>query len=162
LSAFQPNAEVADKRWVGINQFYHGYKITEMKADELITSIRWNLPETEDVLKLYKVSKRKDLDISTFTAGIWLKLKKAKIQNSRLAFGGVGPVVLRLPETEEFLRGKPLLPEIFQRAGKIARHEISPVSDVRASSDYRSQLAENILLKFFHECCDSRNKKEVV
>ena len=162
LSAFQPNAEVADKRWVGINQFYHGYKITEMKADELITSIRWNLPETEDVLKLYKVSKRKDLDISTFTAGIWLKLKKAKIQNSRLAFGGVGPVVLRLPETEEFLRGKPLLPEIFQRAGKIARHEISPVSDVRASSDYRSQLAENILLKFFHECCDSRNKKEAV
>jgi xanthine dehydrogenase small subunit len=160
LSAFQPNAEVADKRWVRINQFYHGYKITEMKADELITRIRWNLPETEDVLKLYKVSKRKDLDISTFTAGIWLKLKKAKIQNSRLAFGGVGPVVLRLPETEEFLRGKPLLLEIFQEAGKIARDEINPISDVRASSDYRSQLAENILLKFFHECCDSRNKKE--
>ena len=131
-----------------------------MKADELITSIRWNLPETEDVLKLYKVSKRKDLDISTFTAGIWLKLKKTKIQNARLAFGGVGPVVLRLPETEEFLRGKPLLLEIFQEAGKIARDEINPISDVRASSDYRSQLAENIMQKFFHECCDSLNKKK--
>ena len=161
LSSFQPNAEVANKRWARINHFYHGYKITEMKADELITRIRWNLPDTEDLLKLYKVSKRKDLDISTFTAGIWLKLKKAKIQNARLAFGGVGPVVLRLPETEDFLRGKPLLLEIFQQAGKIARDEIRPVSDVRASSDYRLQLAENILLKFFHECCDSRNKKEV-
>jgi xanthine dehydrogenase small subunit len=131
-----------------------------MNADELITKIRWNLPETDDVLKLYKVSKRKDLDISTFTAGIWLKLKKGKIENARLAYGGVGPVVLRLPETEEYLHEKPLLQEIFQQAGKIARNEISPISDVRSSSVYRSQLAENILLKFFHECCDSRNKKE--
>ena len=131
-----------------------------MNADELITKIRWNLPETDDVLKLYKVSKRKDLDISTFTAAIWMKLKKGKIQNARLAYGGVGPVALRLPETEEYLQGKPLLLEIFQQAGKLARNEIRPISDVRSSSDYRSQLAENILLKFFHECCDSLNKKE--
>ena len=148
------------KRWVRINQFYHGYKKTEMKADELITRIRWNLPETDDVLKLYKVSKRKDLDISTFTAGIWLKLKKGKIQNARLAFGGVGPVVLRLPETEEFLRGKPLVSAIFQEAGKLAREEISPISDVRSSADYRFQLAENIMLKFFHDCCDNQDNKE--
>ena len=160
LSGYQPNAEVVNKRWVRINQFYHGYKITEMKQEELITRIRWNLPEAEEVLKLYKVSKRKDLDISTFTAGIWLKLKKGKIQNARLAFGGVGPVVLRLPETEEYLQGKPLMQEIFQEAGKKARDEISPISDVRASSDYRSQLAENIMQKFFHECCDTQNKKE--
>ena len=160
LSGYQPNSEESNKRWVRINQFYHGYKITEMKQEELITRIRWKLPEAEEVLKLYKVSKRKDLDISTFTAGIWLKLKKGKIQNARLAYGGVGPVVLRLPETEEYLHEKPLLQEIFQQAGKIARNEISPISDVRSSSVYRSQLAENILLKFFHECCDSRNKKE--
>ena len=160
LSGYQPNSEESNKRWVRINQFYHGYKITEMKQEELITRIRWKLPGAEEVLKLYKVSKRKDLDISTFTAGIWLKLKKGKIQNARLAYGGVGPVVLRLPETEEYLHEKPLLQEIFQQAGKIARNEISPISDVRSSSVYRSQLAENILLKFFHECCDSRNKKE--
>lgn len=147
-------------RWVNINRFYHGYKNTEMKPDELITRIRWNFPEPEDVLKLYKVSKRKDLDISTFTAGILLWLKKGKIQNARLAFGGVGPVVLRLPKTEEFLQGKPMLPGIFHEAGKLARDEISPISDVRASSDYRLQLAENILLKFFYECSDNQNKKE--
>ena len=147
-------------RWVNINRFYHGYKNTEMKPDELITRIRWNLTESEDVLKLYKVSKRKDLDISTFTAGILLRLKKGEIQNARLAFGGVGPVVLRLPKTEEFLQGKPMLPAIFHEAGKLARDEISPISDVRASSDYRLQLAENILLKFFYECSDNQNKKE--
>ena len=147
-------------RWVNINKFYHGYKNTEMKSEELITRIRWKLPKPEVVVKLYKVSKRKDLDISTFTAGILLKLKKGKIQNARLAFGGVGPVVLRLPNTEEFLHGKPFLLSIFQEAGKLAREEISPISDVRASSDYRLQLAENILLKFFYECSDKQNKKK--
>ena len=79
-----------------------------MAPDELITSIRWNIPDRSDILKLYKVSKRKDLDISTFTAGILLKLKHGKIKKARLAYGGVGPIVLRLPETERFLEGKPV------------------------------------------------------
>ena len=147
-------------RWVNINQFYHGYKNTVMKPEELITRIRWNLPAAETTLKLYKVSKRKDLDISTFTAGILLNVKKGKIEQARLAFGGVGPVVLRLPKTETFLEGKPLLSAIFQEAGNLAREEISPISDVRASSDYRLQLAKNILLKFFYECSEKHNKKE--
>ena len=147
-------------RWVNINRFYQGYKNKVMTQEELITSIRWNIPDPEDVLKLYKVSKRKDLDISTFTAGILLKLKNGKIQSVRLAYGGVGPIVLRLPKTEEFLQGKPMMSAIFQEAGKLAREEIKPISDVRASMDYRSQLAENILMKFFHECCDNQNKKE--
>ena len=77
------------KRWVNINRFYHAYKKTEMAPDELITSIRWNLPDRSDILKLYKVSKRKDLDISTFTAGILLKLKHGKIKKARIAYGGV-------------------------------------------------------------------------
>ena len=68
--------------------------------------------------------------------------------------------MLRLPKTEEFLQGKPMLPGIFHEAGKLARDEISPISDVRASSDYRLQLAENILLKFFYECSDNQNNKE--
>ncbi len=147
-------------RWVNINRFYHGYKNTEMTPDELITSIRWNLPEPEGVLKLYKVSKRKDLDISTFTAGILLKLKNGKINKARLAYGGVGPVVLRLPKTERYMQGKPVTATIFQQAGSMASEEISPISDVRASTDYRSQLAENIMMKFFHECFDNQTKKE--
>jgi xanthine dehydrogenase iron-sulfur cluster and FAD-binding subunit A len=73
----------------------------------------------------------------------------------------VGPVVLRLPKTEEYLKGKPLILNILQSAGKIAREELNPISDVRASSGNRLQLSENILEKFFHECCDSSIKKEV-
>ncbi len=149
------------KRWVNINNFYLAYKKTEMKPNELITSIRWNLPDSSEILKLYKVSKRKDLDISTFTAGILLKVKHGKVKKARIAYGGVGPIVLRLPETERFIEDKQITKSVFQQAGRIASDEISPISDVRASTRYRSQLAENILIKFFHECCfNYHDKKE--
>ena len=148
------------KRWININKFYHSYKKTEMRKSELITSIRWNLPDRTDILKLFKVSKRKDLDISTFTAGILLKLKHGKVKKARLAYGGVGPIVLRLPKTESFIEGKPVTKSVFQQAGSIASDEISPISDVRASSSYRTQLAENILIKFFHECCENYHDKK--
>jgi xanthine dehydrogenase small subunit len=138
-------------RWVNINHFYHGYKQLELRPDELITALRLQLPKSNETLKLYKVSKRKDLDISTFTAGIRMALEGATISQASVAYGGVGPVVLRLPETEQFLSGKPLTLETVRKAGKLARREIIPISDVRASKDYRLQLAENILLKFYHE-----------
>jgi xanthine dehydrogenase small subunit len=136
---------------VNIHHFYHGYKQLELRPDELITALRLQLPKSNETLKLYKVSKRKDLDISTFTAGIRMALEGATISQASVAYGGVGPVVLRLPETEQFLSGKPLTLETVRKAGKLARREITPISDVRASKDYRLQLAENILLKFYHE-----------
>ena len=149
-----------NKRWIRINDFYKGYKKTDMNPRELISRIRWKLNSPEDTLELYKVSKRKDLDISTFTGGIFLQLKKGKIQKARLAYGGVGPVVLRLPKVEAFLNGKPMLERVFKEAGKLARTEIRPISDVRSSADYRLQLAENILLKFFYEWKDKQAEKK--
>jgi xanthine dehydrogenase small subunit len=53
--------------------------------------------------------------------------------------------------TEAFLEGQPFTEETFRLAGDVAAGEIRPLSDVRGSSDYRLQLARNVLLKFFHE-----------
>ena len=66
-------------------------------------------------------------------------------------YGGVGPVVMRLPRTEEHLVGQPATLETFERAGQIARSEIAPISDVRGSKDYRLRLANNILQKYWHD-----------
>ena len=110
------------------------------------------IPDRADLIRLYKVSNRKDLDISTFTAAIRLALDgERQIQRARLAFGGVGPVVLRLPQTEAFLQGKTLSEATFLEAGKLAQQEIAPISDVRASADYRLEVAKNILAKFYYE-----------
>jgi xanthine dehydrogenase small subunit len=71
------------------------------------------------------------------------------IDDIRIVYGGVAANILRLRETEAFLRGKAFSLLNLQRAGEIARRAIAPISDVRGSADYRLQLAENILTKFF-------------
>lgn len=138
-------------RRINMNGFYLGYKKLALKPDELITKIICPLPGPQEILKLYKISKRKHLDISIFTAAILLKTQAGKIESARLAMGGVGPVVQRLAETEAFLTDKPLTEATFIEAGKIARAEVAPISDVRGSAEYRLQLAENILRKCFYE-----------
>ena len=143
------------KRWLPIHEFYRGYKQTALQPDEIITHIRFSLPQPGHVLKLYKVSKRRDLDISTFTAGIYMETQDQEIQQARIAYGGVGPVVLRLTNTEKFLKNKALDWQTMKKAGHLARSEIFPISDVRASNDYRLQLAENILEKFYYEVAEA-------
>jgi xanthine dehydrogenase small subunit len=151
-------------RVVPINSFYRGYKKFDMQPDEIITRVfvpsvgaavlgrtAGETPAaTQDILKLYKVSRRRDLDISAFTAAIRLRMN-GRIEEARIAYGGVAPTVIRLPKTESFLKGKAPTLDVFERAAEIARSETKPISDVRGSADYRLQLAENILCKFWHE-----------
>src|SRR5437867_10307338 len=135
-------------RLVSINSFYLGYKQFDLRTDEIITRVF--VPIVNDTLKLYKVSRRRDLDISAFTAAIRLRVN-GHIEEARIAYGGVAPTVIRLPKTESFLKGKSPSLDVFERAGELARSEGKPISDVCGSADYRLQPAENILSKFWHD-----------
>jgi len=138
-------------REVNINDFYQGYKKFDLQFSELLTQVQIPLPEKDEELRLYKISRRKDLDISSFTAAIKMKLAGDKIESASIAYGAVGPVVLRLPKTESFLTGKELSHETMTAAGELAVSEITPITDVRGGDEYRFQLAKNVLLKFLHE-----------
>jgi xanthine dehydrogenase small subunit len=139
-------------RTVAIADFYLGYKKLDLRAGEIITRILIPLPHDGDTLRLYKISKRTHLDISTFTAAMLMTRTNGRIEAMRVAYGGVGPVVLRLKQTEDFLGGRAFARETFAEAGEIARGEIAPIDDVRGSKEFRLQLAENIMQRFFHEC----------
>lgn len=144
-------------RRININEFYKGYKQFDLNKDEML--VRIHLPVTNDSLKLYKISRRRDMDISTFTGAFIVKHDHEKIESARIAYGGCGPVVFRLSKTEEFLNGKPFTEETFVEAGQIARTEITPITDVRGTEDFRLQLAENIPVKFFHEVSEDMAAK---
>ena len=139
-------------RRVPIDAFYRGYKVKDLAPDEIITRVRFPVPAPEELLRLYKVSKRHDLDIATFGAGIRVKRAGGLIERAWVAYSGVAPTVIRLPRVEAFLEGRPFAEATFAEAGRLARTEIQPISDVRGSSDFRWQLAENLLLKFWFDC----------
>ena len=157
----------AGSRLVSMNAFYTGYRKTVLASDEILTRILIPKPKSGELLRLFKVSKRWDLDISTFTAAFWLNMNTPMqfngngngnghtappiISDARVAYGGVAAVILRLPTTEAYLKGRHLTEETMARAGELARSEIMPISDVRSSADYRLQLAENMPLKLFHD-----------
>ena len=134
---------------MNINHFYHGYKKFDLQPNELLSGVRIPLPATDEILRLFKVSRRRDLDISTFTAAVRMRLDGETISQAAIAYGAVGPTVLRLTKTEQFLQGRLFTEETMDEAGEVAINEITPISDVRGSQDYRYQLARNVLLKFY-------------
>lgn len=139
------------KREVPIASFYKGYKTLDLAADEIITRIFIPLPKDGETLRLYKISKRSHLDISSFTAAMLMTRTDGRIDAMRIAYGGVGPTVLRLTKTEEFLAGRAAALETFIEAGERARGEVAPIADVRGTKDYRLQLAENVMQKFYYD-----------
>ena len=141
----------AGVRHVNINDFYKGYKQLDLRPGELIARIRVPLPRSDELLRLYKVSRRRDLDIASFTAAIRLRLEGDTIDEAAIAFGAVGPTMIRARQTEAFLRGRLFDETTLRMAGDVAVQEITPISDVRGAADYRYQLTRNILLKFYHE-----------
>lgn len=146
-------ASTDGRRSVPVEQFYRGYKQLDLRPKEVITAVRTKLPAAGAQLKLYKISRRRDLDISTVTAAFLIELEEDGniIRGARIAVGGVGPTVLRLPRSEASLLGKSFDLAAMQTAGRLARQEISPISDVRGSDSYRSQLVENLFHKFYFD-----------
>jgi len=142
---------LTETRTIEISDFYLDYKKIDLRPDELIHSIEIPLPHANDRMTLLKVSRRRDMDISTMTAAIRLRMDGELIRQAWIALGGVGPVVRRVPDAERVLAGKPLDLDVMKEAGELAVNSIAPISDVRGSKTYRQQLSQNVFAKCFYE-----------
>lgn len=139
------------ERQVAIADFYQGYKKFDLKADELLTKVILSLPKANELLRLYKVSKRRDLDISTVTLAIRIGREGNKITSATLAAGGVAATIVPLTAARMKLEGALFSEKTLRDAGEAAAAEIQPLSDVRGSADFRKALVRNLFLKFYHE-----------
>lgn len=138
-------------RQVKMSEFYLGYKKLEMTATEIVTAIKIPRLTQNESLRLYKVSMRKDLDISAVTFAGILELDKNKIKNARFALGGVASTVVRLKDIEDKILGEDFSRVPFEAIAKQLPLVINPLSDLRASKEYRMKLAQNFFLKFHDE-----------
>jgi len=140
------------KREFPIKNFIIDYHKTQLNTDELITEIKIPFAENNTIIKSYKVSKRKDLDISTVSASFNLKLdSENKVSNINIYFGGMAAVTKSAEKTSSFLSGKLWNKSNIEEAMKIAEEEFSPISDARAEAKSRKIMARNLILKFWIE-----------
>jgi xanthine dehydrogenase small subunit len=142
------------KRLVPIESFYKAYRKTALKSGDAIAEIHFEIPAKAESLALYKVSQRKDLDISTVNAAFrvqWTDSKKRKISSVRIAYGGVAAVPIRLFKTEKSLQSSELSVDTIARAATILHSEMTPIGDLRGTSAFRRVLVENLFKRFFDE-----------
>ncbi len=151
LNASVELASVAGTRVVPLTSFYLGYKVFDIRPDEIATGLLIPPLVGNWQTKLFKVSVRKDLDISAVTFAGAFRIENGTIQEARLAMGGVGPTVIRLPDLEKDLAGKSFTERTFAEAGAKVTQFITPISDLRASNDYRNKVAENLFSKCYFE-----------
>ncbi len=149
------NAEILiegfDKRKViPINNFFIDYRKTKLKKNEFIHSIKIPLFK-KNIFKAFKVSKRFDDDISSVCGSFNFKINKNKIKEVFIAFGGMAAVPKRAKACEKILKNKPLNLSTFNQAKNSLDKDLSPIGDMRASKEYRLEIAKNLLMKCFVE-----------
>lgn len=132
-------------REIQLKDFYKGYKTLDKTADEIVTKIRFRQPEGDFYFNFEKVSKRTHLDIASVNSAIFLKIEKNTIVEAHIAVGGVAPIPLYLQKTANFLKNKEITERVFTEANDVMQTEISPISDVRGSAEYKRLLAKQLL-----------------
>ena len=145
-------------REVALDGFVTGYRQTLRKPGELIVNIVLPKPRPRAVVRSYKVSKRKDLDISTVSGGFKVELSTTKgVALITLAYGGMAERVRRATATEQFLIGKRWERETIEQAMLLIDREFTPISDARGSAEFRRVAARNLLLKFWDQTANNGN-----
>jgi len=120
---------------VPINQFFTGVKKNILKKGEIVTSI--TIPPIKDKWTgvYLKQGRKKEVDLAT--VGVAVVCIRDEV---RIALGAVAPVPVRAFKTEELLKGKTMDESLLEKAGKSTLTEVSPISDVRSSQEYREEI----------------------
>jgi xanthine dehydrogenase small subunit len=136
-------------RALPLKDYYLGYKTLAKTDDEFIKTIRFRKDFTH--FNFEKVCKRTYLDIASVNTAISLKVADNKIKHAQVSIGGVFATPLYLSKTSEFLSGKEINEAMIIEANEILQTEISPISDVRGTAEYKRLLARQLFYAHFVE-----------
>ena len=145
-----------------LDGFFTGYRETELAPDEFVRAVRVPLPGPHDLMRVYKISKRMEDDISAVCGAFRLTLDGGAIGtggglagrgivDARLAFGGMAATPARARAAERALVGEAFGADAIEAAGEALAVDFSPLSDARASAAYRLQVAGNLLRRAWLE-----------
>jgi carbon-monoxide dehydrogenase medium subunit len=144
------------ERLVRLEDFYTGVRQTVMRADEMVGEIQF-----QSLIKPYrgafiKYALRKAQAISVVNVSVVFALKDGIVQDPRIAFGAVSPVIHRLPALEQMISGHKLDQDLIDQLKSAAADMVFPISDVRSSADFRKHIVSVITKKALIRCMDDK------
>jgi len=136
-------------RKIKLRNYFLDYKRTDLKPGELIMYITFSKLKKDEQLGFEKVSKRNHLDIASVNSALSIHVNDSTIEHLGYAVGGIAPVPKYMTQTIAFLSGKKLDLATLRSALEIIQAEISPISDIRGSKEYKRLLVRQLFLQHF-------------
>ena len=135
-----------------VEEFFIDYGKQSRERHEFVESLTVPRLPADAMFSVYKISKRRDEDITAVLGAFYLKLDNdGKVDEIRLAYGGMAGIPKRATTVEDALLGKPWSELNLKAAAARIRDDFTPLTDWRASADYRLLTARNLLMRFYLE-----------
>ena len=138
-------------RELRLEDLYTGYRQNVMAKDEVLAWIKIPKVVPTEFSRVYKISKRFEDDISAVCLAVNLRLEKGVVRHASIGVGGVATTPVRARQTEGALIGQTWSQILVTRAMQQLRQEFNPISDMRASASYRTEVLGNLLQRFWLE-----------
>ena len=140
-----------ETRTLPLEDFFIAYGQQDRRPDEFVEAIIVPRPAAGAIVKVFKLSKRFDQDISAVCGAFVLRLDGGVVGAARIAFGGMAATPKRARACEAALIGQPWMTATIETAAAALDADFQPIDDMRASAAYRSLAAKNLLRKVFAE-----------
>jgi xanthine dehydrogenase small subunit len=138
------------RREVALQDFFIDYGKQDRAPGEFVEQVIIPIPQNA-MVAAYKISKRRDSDITAVAAGFCVTVADGTITEARVAFGGMAATPKRAARAEAALTSQPFAAESFEAAARAVADDFTPLSDWRASAEYRSAVAANLFRRFWLE-----------
>lgn len=138
-------------RTLALEDYFIAYGQQDLRAGEFVEAVELPLVQADMRHAAYKVSKRRDEDITAVAVGLSVGVREGRIVQARIAFGGMAATPKRAQAAEAALVGQAFAAESFEAAARAVGEDFAPLSDWRASADYRRLVAANLLRRFWAE-----------
>lgn len=151
LDALIKIESVKDKREVKLKDFFLGPGKTVLQDDEMIVGIEFEKSDINKNGYFIKLGQRKAMAIAISSVAVNLEVRQNKIIRIRVAAGSVAPMPIRLTGVEEFLKNKEIKNRLIEEAINKVSEEVNPISDIRASEEYRRYISGILFKRAFNK-----------
>jgi len=132
-------------RQVPLSKFFHGYKFTDLVKGEILTGVTFPKPNDSTKGSHTKIGLRNAASICVASIAVALDMDGKRCRKARVAAGSVAPIPMRAYRVEKLLEGKEIDAALLEECMAVVKEEISPISDIRGSLEYRSYVTAMIL-----------------
>jgi carbon-monoxide dehydrogenase medium subunit len=146
-------------RHIPVERFFRGPGMTVIEPGEIMTSIFVPIPPSRSGASYKRISARGKVDIAAVCVGVMVTMENETCKEVRIVLGAVAPVPLRAIKTEKILKGKRITQELIKKAGEQASRESRPISDVRASAEYRKKMVSALTRRALEEANARAHKR---